>query len=186
MDRAHATIHLLERGTCHGCPGAGQRLRADRHLRLAAGRQPWRVRTLMVVPLVVAIPLWVFQTIELLLPPQIGTLPVSARMMFIIGTLAGIPIIALVGFAAWWIVRLRWRPLFATAGLTIVAAAIIAAVWLRYDSRSMPAIEHYDRSGWPPALLLGAYAAGVLNLLAWMLKRPYRWLRRPPVGQASA
>ena len=28
------------------------------------------------------------------------------------------------------------------------------------------------------AVLLGAYAAGVLCVIGWMLKRPYRWLRR--------
>jgi hypothetical protein len=60
-------------------------------LRLAAGRRVWRVRTLMVLPVVAAMPLWVFQTVELLLPPQIGTRPVSARMAFVVGTLAGVP-----------------------------------------------------------------------------------------------
>lgn len=154
-------------------------------LRLAAGRRAWRVRTLMVLPIVVAIPLWVFQTIELLLPARIGAVPVAARAVFVGGTLAGIPIVALVGLAGWCLVRRRWKPLVGIAGLTIVAAAIVAAGWLRYDSRSMPAIEHYGRSGWLPAILLGAYAVGVLILTGWILKRPYRWLtrpRRPEIG----
>jgi hypothetical protein len=67
--------------------------------------------------------------------------------------------------------------LVAIAGLTTVASAIISAVWLRYDSRGMPAIEHYGWSGWPLAIVLGAYAAGVLILIGWMLRRPYRWAR---------
>jgi hypothetical protein len=95
--------------------------------------------------------------------------------------------VALFGFVGSCLVRLRWKPLIAIAGLTIIASALIAAVWIRHDIRSMPAIESYDRSGWPLAVMLGAYAAGVLNLIGWMITTPYRWLtRRRVVGQASA
>jgi hypothetical protein len=156
-------------------------------LRLAAGRRAWRVRTLMVLPVVVSIPLWVFQTFELLLPPQIGSVPMSARMMFLFGTFAGVPVVAILGFVAGWLVRVRWKPLLAVAGLTVFSSAFIAGMWLRYDIPSMPAIETYDRSGWPLAVLLGAYLAGALYLFGWLLARPYRWLTRPRVvGQASA
>jgi hypothetical protein len=111
----------------------------------------------------------------------------SARMMFLLGTLAGVPVVALLGFVAAWLVRLRWKSLLAFAGLTVFASASIAAVWLRYDIPSLPAIETYDRSGWPLAVLLGAYLAGALYLFGWLLARPYRWLTRPRVvGQASA
>ena len=146
--------------------------------RLAVGRQPWRVRTLMVLPVVVAIPLWTFQTIELSLPAQIGTVPISPWKAFVGGTMAGIPIVTLLGFAGGCLVRLRWRPLLGLAGLSIAATMIIAAVWMRYDTRAMPAIEHYGRSGWPVCILLGAYATAVVTMIGWTLKRSYSWLRR--------
>ena len=144
-------------------------------LRLAAGRQAWRVRTLMVLPAVVAIPLWNFQAIELLLPPQIGTIPISPRMAFVGGTMAGIPIVTLLGFIGVCLVRLRWKPLLRLTCLTVASATITAAVWLRYDSRAMHAIEHYARSGWPLCILLGVYAAGVVKLVGWTLTRSYRY-----------
>ena len=65
------------------------------------------------------------------------------------------------------------------AGLAVVASALIAVAWLWADSRGMPAIEHYSRSGWPLVLVLGAYAVGVLLPIGWMLRKAYRWLRRP-------
>jgi hypothetical protein len=146
-------------------------------LRLAAGRQVWRVRTLMILPLVVAFPLWMFQAAIPLLPLQIGSVPLSPKVVFFGGTLAGIPIVVLVGVVVPRLIRLRWRTLATLAGLTFVAGVIIAGVWIRYDSRIMPTIEHYDRSGWPLCLALGAYAAGIWRSISWALTRSYRRLK---------
>jgi hypothetical protein len=147
-------------------------------LRLATRRRVWSVRTLMALPVAAAVPLSVFQTFEPLIPAQIGTTPVSARIVFVLATLAGIPIVICTAQAIWNLVRGRWTFLAGMAGLTIVASAAIAAAWIWSDSRTMPAIEHYGRSGWPLVLLLGAYAVGALLPIGWMLRRPYRWLRR--------
>ena len=99
--------------------------------------------------------------------------------MFVLGTLAGMPIVLLAGTAAWSLVRGRWKPIAWMAGLTVAASAAIAAAWLWADSRTMPAIEHFSRSGWPLVLVPGAYAVGILLPIAWTLRRAYRWLRRP-------
>jgi hypothetical protein len=146
-------------------------------LRLAAGRQVWRVRTLMILPFVVAFPLWMFQAAIPLLPLQIGSVPLSPKVVFFGGTLAGIPIAVLVGAAVLGLIRLRWRTLATLAGLTFASTVIIAAAWLRFDSRAMPAVEHYGRSGWPLCVALGAYAAGIWRSISWALTRSYRRLK---------
>jgi hypothetical protein len=148
-------------------------------LRLATRRRVWNVRTLMALPVAAAVPLSVFQTFEPLIPAQVGTTPVSPRIVFVLATVAGLPIVLYAATAGWILVRGRWKPLARMAALTALASAITAAAWLWADSRAMPAIEHYGRSGWYLVVVPGAYAAGVLILIAWPLRRAYRWLKRP-------
>ena len=66
---------------------------------LAARRRPWTLRLLMALPIAAAVPLWVFQTVEPMIPVQIGSTPVSARVVFVLGTVAGLPIVLYAGFA---------------------------------------------------------------------------------------
>jgi outer membrane protein assembly factor BamB len=146
---------------------------------LAARRRPWTVRVLLALPIAAAIPLTVFQTIEPLVPAQIGTQPVSSKVVFALATIAGVPIVVLGVVAAWSLVRRRWKAFAWIAGFTVAASALIAAVWLGIDSRAMPAIEHYSRSDWYLAAVPGAYAVGVLIPVAWTLRAAYRILRRP-------
>jgi hypothetical protein len=152
---------------------------------LAARRRPWTLRLLLALPVVAAVPLAVFQTIEPLIPAQIGSQPISSGVVFALGTLAGTPIVALAGLVAWSFIRLRGKALADLAALTVVTSALVAAAWLWIDSRAMPTIEHYDRSGWPLILVLGAYGIGALLPVAWMLRGAYRRItrpRRPEVG----
>jgi hypothetical protein len=155
-------------------------------VRLAARRWPWSLRVLMALPVAAAIPLAVFQTRASLLPAQIGTIPASDRLMFILGTLAGLPIVLYAGLAGSILLRRGWPHALALLGLTIVASALIAAVWLGIDSRAMPAIEHYGRSEWYLAAVPGAYAAGVLIPVVWTLRVAYRLLRRPRRAEVEA
>ena len=69
-------------------------------LRLAARRRPWTIRLLMALPVAAALPLWVFQTVQPVIPTQIGATQVSTRLAFVLGTLAGLPIVVYAGFAA--------------------------------------------------------------------------------------
>jgi hypothetical protein len=147
-------------------------------LRLAARRRPWSLRLLMAMPVAAALPLSVFQARESLLPDQIGTLPASARPVFALATLAGLPIVLYAGMAVASLFRRRWRHLVALLALTIVASTVVGVAWLRLDGRTMPAIEHYDRTNGYLIAVPGAYAVGILLLMAWILRGPYRWIRR--------
>ncbi len=158
---------------------------------LAARRRPWTLRLLMALPVAAAIPLTVFQTVEPLIPAEIGSRAVSSRLGFALGTLAGVPIVVLAAAIVWYLVRRRPRPLALMVGSTLVASAIIAVAWLWADLRDMPAIEHYDRSNWHLAALPGAYAIGVLIVVGWGARRisravARRWNRpAPPVDAIS-
>jgi outer membrane protein assembly factor BamB len=148
-------------------------------LGLAARRRPWTLRLLMALPVAAAVPLTVFQTVEPLVPAEIGSQPVSSRVVFALATLAGVPIVVFTVAVGWAFARRRWRRLALVAGLALVTSAIVAAAWLWRDSRGMPAIEHYDRSNWHLATLMGAYSVGVLILVGWPIRAAYRILRRP-------
>ena len=136
------------------------------------------MRLLMAVPLAAALPLMVFRARETLLPEEIGTLPLSARSVFVLDTLAGLPIVVYAVFVVWSLVRLL-RALGILAAVTIVVSAVIGAAWLWLDRRSMPAIEHYDWSKGHLVVVPGAYAVGVGLLIAWPLPTIIRWVRRP-------
>jgi hypothetical protein len=148
-------------------------------LRLAARRRPWTLRVLMMLPVVAAIPLCSYMALEPLMPAQVDPLPPYPKLLFALATIAGLPILTFAILAGWSLVRLRWKRIVMLAGLTVLASAAIAVTWLWFDSRTMPAVEHYGRSDWYLVLVPGAYAAGLLVLIAWPLRRAYRWLKRP-------
>ncbi len=148
----------------------------------ARGRR-WSIRLLMLLPVAVAVPLWVFQTVEPMLPAQVANRPIAPRVLFTLATLAGLPPILVVGSILINLAGRRWRVLAWRAGVTAVAAAIIAAVWIRDDLRLMSASEHYDPSGWPLVLILGAMAAGALIPFGWLLRKVVRWPRLPEAAR---
>ena len=133
-------------------------------LRLAARRRPWTVRALMALPVAAAVPLWVFQTFEPLIPTAdrldsglrpAGVRPGHAggpadRVYAGNGRLEPGPRPVEARWPGWSGSRSSPRPL--------------AAAWLWADSRTMPAIEHYGRSGWYLVIVPGAYATGFLLL----------------------
>ena len=61
--------------------------------------------------------------------------------------------------------RRRWRKLVLLAVATGLAAGVTAAGWLWIDSRSMPAIEHYEWANGFLVLIPGAYLVGIV--LGW-------------------
>jgi hypothetical protein len=140
-------------------------------LRLVALRRPWTMRLMMMLPVAAAVPLTAFAVVEPLIPTLPAPYPSSSKTLFFAGSLLGVPIVSLVAAVAWSLVRRRWRRLALVAGLTIVASLAIGFVWMRMDIRSMPAIEHYAWSGWYLVVLPGAYATGVLLLVASAIRR---------------
>jgi hypothetical protein len=155
-------------------------------IRLVARRRRWTIRLLMALPVAVAVPLTAFQTRDSVLPVEISPIPTTGPLAFVLGTLAGLPIVLYAGLACLSLFRRQWRRLLALIGLTIVSTAIVGAAWLRNDSRAMPAIEYYSRSEWYLAAVPGAYAAGVLIPVAWTLRAAYRLLRRPRRAEVEA
>jgi hypothetical protein len=148
-------------------------------LRLVALRRPWTLRLMMALPIAAAVPLTAFLTLEPLIPTLSAPYPLSSRVLFTLGSLAGVPIVCFAAVAGLSLVRRRWRRLALQAGFTILASVAIGLVWLRIDIRSMPALEHYDWLGWYLAVLPGAYAVGVLLLIAWVVRGILRMTRRP-------
>jgi hypothetical protein len=145
---------------------------------LAARRRPWTLRLLMALPIAAAVPLTVFQTVEPLVPVQIGSQPVSSRIVFALATLVGIPVVTFAFVFVRSLILGRWRTLALLAGLTVLATGAIAAAWLWSDRRFMTAIEHYDWSRWDLALILGAHVVGELILFGWMLRTTFRGIMR--------
>jgi hypothetical protein len=139
-------------------------------VRLAAGRRLWSIRTLMALPVAVAVPLSAYQIIEPLLPVHPDAMISSPWHLFVIATLAGTPIVACMMLVGWSVIRRRWRPLAMLVGLTILASLAIAAVWLWSDMRAMSAIEQYAGSGWYLVVLPGAYAVGALLVMTWVIQ----------------
>ena len=155
-------------------------------VRLAASRRRWSIRTLMALPVAVAVPLSAYQIIEPLLPEHPDAMISSPPHLFVIATLAGTPIVACMMLVGWSMIRRRWQPLAMLAGLTILASLAIAAVWLWFDMRTMSAIEHFTRSGWYLVVLPGAYAAGTLLVMAWVILACTRAAREPNAFDAGA
>jgi hypothetical protein len=147
-------------------------------VRLAARRWPWSLRLLMALPIAAAIPLAVFQARDSLLPERIGPIPATARPVFLLGTLAGLPILIYTGSVVSSLFRRRWRHPLERLGLTIVASSIVAAAWIGIDRRAIPPIEHYSRSEWYLVAVPGAYVVGLVILGGWSLRGIYRGIMR--------
>ncbi len=146
---------------------------------LASRRRGWSVRTLMALPVAAAVPLLIYRAMEPLIPVQIGPLAASTRLVFTLGTIAGIPILTYTFsafMAGWSLVRRRWNPLILLAGSTVLSTTVMAAAWLWIDSRTMPAIEHYERSNWYLAVIPGAYLIGIMLPVGWLVRRIHRGL----------
>jgi PQQ-like domain len=150
-------------------------------LRLATRkRRQFNIRTLMVLPLAAAVPLMSLLAIAPLLEVWPELLLSSERGVFLAGTLLGIPIGCYVLWMGASLVRRRWKPALALAGLTVATTLAIAGLWLWLDMKSMAAIERYGCTGWELVFLPGAYVAGVLWGAGWALLETYKLVIRTP------
>ncbi len=126
-------------------------------LRLAARRRPWTLRLLMMLPVAAAVPLCAYLAVEPLMPAQVDPLPPYPKLLFALATIAGIPVVIWLASAAMSLIRLRWKTLAVLAGLTLLASVIIAAAWLRFDSR----VHAGSRALRPLGLVPGPLAGGL-------------------------
>ncbi len=147
---------------------------------LVGARRVFRMRTLMMVPVIAAVPLMSYLTLAPWLPVGSEPLLASEKGIFLAGTLAGVPIVLYVAAIVASLLRRRPRAVVAMAGLTLVTSLVVAAAWLRFDMRSMARIERYDWQEWYLVALPGAYAAAVLWPFGWGVARAYRLVTRRP------
>jgi hypothetical protein len=147
---------------------------------LAARRRRWSLRVLMALPVAAAVPLTAFQAVEpvLPIPSPSAPLPSSPLALFALGSAAGVPLVADVIVVAVTLLRRRWRALIFLTGFTFLASFTMAAIWLWFDMRAMPAIEHYSCSGWDLALLPGACILSALIMIIWPIRQTSRWITR--------
>ncbi len=144
---------------------------------LATRRRFWSMRLLLALPVVVAILMTGYSALIALIPDK-GPPTEPSWWVVLLGvamlSMSGLPIVLYPAALGSALVRGRWRRLVFLVAGALLAAVLIGAILLRSDMSKMPAIEHYNWSGWHQILFWGAYAVGVLVLLA----RPTRGVAR--------
>jgi FG-GAP-like repeat len=135
-------------------------------------QRQFNIRTLLVLPLVVTIPLMSFLSIG----PALEVWPQqwlwSEELVFLAGTLLGIPIVCYVVWIGASLVCRRWKRLLSLVGLTVVTTLVVAGAWIWFDRKSMARLEHYGWEGWWLVFLPGVYVAVVL----WVVGQGARWI----------
>ena len=155
-------------------------------LRLVALKRPWTLRLLMALPVAAAIPLTAVVIVEPMIPILPPPFPSSSRVVYALGSLAGVPVVSLAAASGWTVVLRRWKHLALLIGVTALMSLAIGLVWLRIDVQAMPAIERYSWSGWSLAVLPGAYAVGVLVVISWTIRGMRGQPRRPGSAAVDA
>ena len=140
----------------------------------------------MVVPIAAAVPLMFYLTLAPWLPIGNERLFASQRRVFLVGALGGVPIVWYLWSMTVGLLRLRFRPVLALAGLTVLTSILVAGGWVWFDGKSMARIEHYGWDGWELVLLPGAYAAAVLWGAGWAFAGAYKLVRRDRRGERAA
>ena len=134
---------------------------------LALVRVRW-LRLLLALPVVAAILVAGYSVLIFVIPGKAQpassswwSTPLDVAML----SMSGLPIVAYAAALGSALVRRRWRRMgILVAGALL--AAILIAILLLSDRPMRPVVEHYKRSGWHQVILWGAYAIGVLLLLA--------------------
>jgi hypothetical protein len=143
---------------------------------LATRRRFWSVRLLLALPATAAALQVGFSALTSLVPD--GLESPQPLWLVLLGvaviSMTGLPILFFAAALGSAVVRRRWRKIGVLVAGACVAALLIGAITLRSDMLAKPLIERYDWSGWHQAGYLGAYAMGVLVLLA----RPARAIAR--------
>ncbi len=136
-------------------------------LRLIAGRRVRSLRLVTALPVAAVLPLISFKVLEASIPTLPVPWPSSPPLVFLLASLAGVPILVCPALVGWALARRRWRFLAQLIGLTATASMAVGGTWLSWDRRTMPPIEHYDWVGWYWAIVPGVFAASVLTMAGW-------------------
>jgi hypothetical protein len=157
-------------------------------LRLATRRRVWSVRLLLALPAVVAIPMTAFPAFVSATPSMAGASAGQAIASFGRATLGGLPIVIYAALAGESLIRRRRRRLVKLAVLGVLATAVLAGFWLLVDGTRKPTMAHYTRTEWYAVIVPGLYLAGVLAMVAWVVRGAWRyvvkgWRRRRAVAR---
>jgi hypothetical protein len=124
----------------------------------------------MALPVAAAAPLMALIAFTPVLESRADPWIPYARLEFLLATLAGVPLLAYGLAVCIALARRRWRTLGRLTALALVASLVAAGIWLWYDMKSMPAIEHYGWAGWYFAIVPGIFGAGTFLLLTWLIR----------------
>jgi hypothetical protein len=130
-------------------------------------RRPWRLASLLSLPLAGAIAYGGFRLLVPVLPLLNGTpglpMPSAGRLVPALA-LMGLPVVAFfhrLGAFAW---DRRWWRLAGYLGFSVAVSVVLAVVLLRIDPRLGP-LDRYTWERWPTVWYPGAYLTGLLSLL---------------------
>jgi hypothetical protein len=156
-------------------------------LKLATRRRAWSVRMLLALPAVVAIPMTAFLTFVSATPSMAGASAGEAIASFGRATLGGLPLVIYVALVGASLIRRRRRRLVKLAVLGVIATAVLAGFWLLVDRTRHRAIVHYTWIDWYAVIVPVLYFAGVLAMVAWVVRGAWRyvvkeWRRRRAVA----
>ncbi len=153
-------------------------------LRLVIGRRRvFRMWALLLVPVAAVVPLMVYLSVTPWLPVGEPRWLATEQRVFLVGTLAGVPVV----LGVWWmvlaVVRGSWRRILAMVGLVVVATLLVAGGWIWVDRKGMAPIERYGWEGWELVLMVGAYGAAVIWGVGRVIVGAYRLVTlRVPAG----
>lgn len=133
-------------------------------------RRRWGLRTLGLLPVVAGL----FATALLMDSPETDY---SRFGKFIMAALA-LPVVMSLAIYVGWAVRRCWRPIVAWTALSVILAAVQAAVVLRYGYPRLAEGQYYSLEGWYWILLLGAYLTAILLCVATAFAAAVKGLRR--------
>jgi serine/threonine protein kinase len=84
---------------------------------------------------------------------------------------AGLPAVAFVGLVLVQLRRWEWRGLALVVLGSLVLAALVGLVWLRFFADALPADQRFSWKGWYALWPAGVYAMGVLILVVFLVRR---------------
>jgi outer membrane protein assembly factor BamB len=141
-------------------------------------RRRFGIRSLMMLPVAAAVPLLVYLAVVPRLAVGASPLMATEARVFLIGTLAGLPMAWGVLWVLGALVRGRVRSIAAMGALVAVTTLVVAGAWIWLDRKAMAGIEHYGWEGWVLVLLPGVCVAVVLWVVGRGISGSYSWVRR--------
>jgi hypothetical protein len=127
------------------------------------------VGLLLALPVVVAVSMAGSSALISFFPDDLQPSPTSWRESVVRVawlSMSGVPVVAYALASALALVQRKWKKIGVLIASAVLGAALILTLSLWAVTKAKPAIEHYNWSGSYQSLFWGAYAAGLLMLVA--------------------